>query len=82
MATTDKDTGAESDPKVAATDSEVQESPNASKRVSTVWPVGSFSVQDCPEITMAGTGLTATQLKKVEKAAQESDVKLVVEDVK
>jgi hypothetical protein len=85
---TNKDTGKEAAavapdaPNAPATDGK-QESPRASTRVKTVWPIGSFDVEGVPTITLDGTMLTKTQLQQVEKTAevQSGDVALEVEDV-
>ena len=59
-----------------------KESEDAELKVSTVWPDGSFTVEDVPVITVDGTMLTKPQFEKAEKAAEESGVRLTVEDVK
>lgn len=56
------------------------ESSNASVKVKTVWPCGSFIVEGVPEITADGTKLTKSQFETAKKAAGPSGVEL--EEVK
>lgn len=52
------------------------ESRNASVKVSTVWPYGSFTVEGVPVITREGTMLTRTQFAQAQKAAEASGISL------
>jgi hypothetical protein len=52
------------------------ESKNASVKVSTVFPYGSFTVEGVPVITREGTMLTKTQYAQAQKAAEASGLTL------
>jgi hypothetical protein len=52
------------------------ESKNASVKVATVFPYGTFTVEGIPVITREGTMLTKTQYAQAQKAAEASGLTL------